>query len=105
MIITGDYGKRSVRYSGRLRLRRTGGLFRGEKIVMRRILATSIAAAIPAMLPLHAADANKKPAPPPTSRHHTSAAFPFTFDKHGRLTLPHSIRAMDRPERSRGQGR
>jgi hypothetical protein len=37
---------------------------------MRRILATSIAAAIPAVLPVHAADAHTKPAPPPAAGGH-----------------------------------
>jgi Subtilisin inhibitor-like len=37
---------------------------------MRRILATSIAAAIPIVLPVHAADAYTKPAPPPVASGH-----------------------------------
>jgi Subtilisin inhibitor-like len=37
---------------------------------MRRILATSIAAAIPAVLPVHAVNAYSKPAPPPAAGSH-----------------------------------
>ena len=45
---------------------------------MRRILATSIAMAIPAMLPMHAADAHARPAPPPASGTHAKPAPPST---------------------------
>jgi hypothetical protein len=41
---------------------------------MRRILATSIAAAIPAVLPLQAADAYTKPTPPPAAGSHSRPA-------------------------------
>jgi hypothetical protein len=41
---------------------------------MRRILAISIAAAIPAVVPVHAADAYTKPAPPPAASGHSRPA-------------------------------
>ena len=40
---------------------------------MRRILAISMAAAIPAVLPVHAADARTKPAPQPAGTHSRTA--------------------------------
>src|SRR4051812_26362433 len=63
-----------MRYSMRLRLRRNRRSFSGGKTDMRRILAISIAAAIPAVVPVYAADAYTKPAPPPAASGHSRPA-------------------------------
>src|SRR4051812_10867450 len=63
-----------MRYSMRLRLRRNRRSFSGGKTDMRRILAISIAAAIPAVVPVYAADAYTKPAPPPAASGHSRSA-------------------------------
>ena len=51
---------------------------------MRRILATSIAAAIPAVLPVSAVNAYSKPAPPPTASGHYKARAHGHGRTHGR---------------------
>jgi hypothetical protein len=50
---------------------------------MRRILAISMAAAIPAVLPVHAADARTKPAPPPAASAHSRTAPRGGHSAHG----------------------
>lgn len=66
---------------------------------MRRILATSIAAAIPAVLPVHAAYAYSKPAPQPVAGGHykTVHAHGHTHASHGRAVPAGEMR--NRPGR------
>jgi hypothetical protein len=62
---------------------------------MRRILATSIAAAIPAVLPMHMADARTKPAPPPTVGAHARPGSPRGHGAHGAHGRPAPAPAND----------
>jgi Subtilisin inhibitor-like len=74
---------------------------------MRRILATSIAAAIPIVLPAHAVDAYAKPAPPPVAsghyrpipaRAHGGHASHAKHAMHGRRTSVPTGETRGRPE-------
>jgi hypothetical protein len=65
---------------------------------MRRILATSIAAAIPAVLPVGAADAYTKPAPPPAAAGHSRSV--HGLHKHSSHGRPSSMGdTRNRPSR------
>jgi len=64
---------------------------------MRRILATSIAAAIPTVLPVYAADAYTKPAPPPAAGSHSRHGVHARHATHGRYAPTGGTR--NRPSR------